>query len=70
MAVLIKTAPPGPVARPAKTIPNVTIRLRMGKRCLRHGLRLGWRTEWPEPFPVTVTKINKQKFNDQERTAA
>lgn len=48
-----KTAQPGPAR-----YQNATIRLRYGRKMLRHGLALGWRTEWDgEPFPVEVRKI-------------
>lgn len=37
--------------------PRATIRLRYGRKMLRHGLALGWRTEWDgDPFPVTVVR--------------
>ena len=37
--------------------PPATIRLRYGRKTLRHGLALGWRTEYPAQFPVTVTSL-------------
>ena len=42
--------------------PRATIRLRTGRKMLRHGLALGWRTQWDGPeFPVTVTTIKTSK---------
>lgn len=38
-------------------IPRITVRSRSGVRILRHGMRLGWRVEYPEQFPVTVTRF-------------
>ena len=43
--------------RPPDRIPRETIRLRYGRKMLRHGLAQGWRAEWDgDPFPVTVTR--------------
>lgn len=49
----------GVVNEPAR-YPRATIRLRYGRKMLRHGLALGWRTEYPEKFPVIVTSTPAQ----------
>lgn len=41
--------------------PRATIRLRYGRKCLRHGLALGWRVEYPQQFPVTTRKIEPKE---------
>ena len=49
--------------------PRATIRLRYGRKMLRHGLALGWRAEWDgEPFPVTVTTIAGRTILPTHRT--
>lgn len=43
-------------------LPRATIRLRYGRKMLRHGLALGWRTEWDgEPFPVEVRHVEPKR---------
>ena len=53
--------------------PPATIRLRYGRKTLRHGMTLGWRTTYPEAFPVTVTfgkNGNLAESSKAESTAA
>ena len=50
--------------------PPATIRLRYGRKMLRHGMALGWRAEWDgEPFPVEVRRIGEDAPSTS-RTAA
>ena len=54
---------PGPPRTTTRRYPRTTIRMRYGRRMLRHGLALGWRTKWDgEPFPVVTT--SKQARGD------
>lgn len=49
--------PPSLPRTPAR-YPRATIRLRYGRKMLRHGLAQGWRVEWDgDPFPVVTTRI-------------
>lgn len=51
--------------------PRATIRLRYGRKMLRHGMALGWRTQWTgDPFPVTVTHRGDQDGAESPPIAA
>jgi hypothetical protein len=43
--------------RPLGRTPRITVRMRPARKILRHGMALGWRVEYPETFPVTVTRV-------------
>jgi hypothetical protein len=53
---------PPALAPAAERIPRATIRLRHGRKALRHGMTLGWRIAWDgSEFPVTVTKLEPKE---------
>lgn len=43
--------------KPITRTPSATIRLRAGRKNLRHGLRQGWRTTDGVTYPVTTTRM-------------